>query len=132
MAHRVSPVDPFRDRVPSSNVDSRATFPRTLRLPSPDEAARGVAIAYAGANFCVYRAVVDRLRDGEGFRMETQFGDYEMSRWDLERTFPGIVASQSYREGPPSHPRSCYYVVGPPPANAATFLADRGRSDGAM
>lgn len=98
-----------------------ATVPRSLRLPSPDEAAAGIVIAYQTANFAVYRAVVDRLRAGERFRMETSFGAYEMSKVEFERAFPNIVASSSYSTGAPSMPGRCYHVVGPPPTVAAGF-----------
>jgi hypothetical protein len=122
MPPRRFPADPFLDRRPSTAIDPRATFPRTLRLPSPDEAARGIAIAYATANFTVYRAVVERLRPAERFRMETQFGAFEMSRAEFEQAFPGIVASASYATGSDSMPGRCYYVQGPPPTGAERFL----------
>ncbi len=121
MARRSSPTDPFRDRVPASDVHPSATFPRTLRLPTPAETARGIAIAYSTANFTVYRAVVDRLRPGERFRVETQFGAYEIPRQGFETAFPGIVSSSSYRTGSDSMPNRCYYVVGPPPAAGQQF-----------
>ena len=72
-------VATFLDRVPAGDVPTRATVPRTIREPTPDEHRRGVAIAYATANFAVYRAIVERLRPGERLRMETQFGAYEFS-----------------------------------------------------
>ena len=121
MGRNESGVDRFVDRVPRTAFSPRARLPRTLRLPTPEERAHGIAIAYASRNFCVYRALVERLRDGELFRMETQFGAFEMSRVQFEHFFPGIVASTSYRVGPPSDPESCYYVVGPPPGAAYQF-----------
>ncbi len=124
MTQRWHPADPFRDRRPSTELDSRATFPRTLRLPAPDEAERGVVIAYATANFTVYRAVVERLGMTERFRMETQFGTYEMSRAEFETTFPSIAASASFRTGSPSMPGKCYYVQGPPPIGSDRFLVE--------
>jgi hypothetical protein len=124
MTTRSHPTDSFRDRMPMSDVHPTATFPRSLRLPTPGEVARGIAIAYATANFTVYRGVVDRLRPAERFRVETQFGAYEMTRAQLEDAFPRIVASRSYRTGSDSMPNKCYYVVGPPPAAAAQFLVD--------
>jgi hypothetical protein len=124
MGRRGNPSDPFRDRLPTSDVHPRASFPRTLRLPTPAEADRGIAIAYSTANFAVYRAVIDRLRLAERFRVETQFGAYEMSRGEFEQAFPGIVASRSYRTGSDSMLDKCYYVVGPPPAGSDQFLVD--------
>ena len=126
MSRRDHPADVFRDRLPTSDVPTTATFLETLRLPTPDERAEGVAIAYRTANFAVYRAVVDRLRTGERFRMETNFDTYVMSRSDLDETFPNIVASRSYSTGAPSMPGRCYYVVGPPPAAAARFAVRHG------
>jgi hypothetical protein len=124
-------VQSFRDRRPRAAHDHRATFPRTLRLPSPDEVSRGVVIAYATANFAVYRAVVERLAPAERFRMETQFGPFEMSRTEFETTFPWIVSSASYATGSPSMPGRCYYVQGPPPSDAWAYLVgDRARRAG--
>ena len=124
MTQRWHPADPFRDRRPSTELDSRATFPRTLRLPAPDEAARGIVIAYATANFTVYRAVVERLGMTERFRMETQFGAYEMSRAEFETAFPSIAACASYLTGSASMPGKCYYVQGPPPIGSDRFLVE--------
>lgn len=118
---RGNPAEAFRDRIPAGDVPASATFPATLRLPTADEAAAGVAVAYRVANFAVYRAVVERLRSGEQFRMETSFGTYVMTREEFEETFPNIVRSASYSTGSPSMPGRCYYVVGPPPAAAARF-----------
>ena len=92
-----------------------ARFPRTMRAATPDESQRGVVVGYSTANWTVYRAVVERLGPNERFHMETQFGPFEMSRQELEESFPGVVHSESYRTGPPSQPNSCYYVQGPPP-----------------
>jgi hypothetical protein len=114
-------VAAFKDRPAMSDVHPRARWPNSLRAPAPDEGAREVAIAYATANFTVYRALIDRLRDGERLRMETQFGSYEFSRASFHRSFPGIAASVSYRFGPPTAPNTCYYVIGPPPAAAEQF-----------
>jgi hypothetical protein len=124
MGLRRHPTDAFRDRTPSSEVDPRATFPNTLRLPAREEAARGVAIAYATTNFAVYRAIIERLGPTERFRMETQFGVFEISRREFETTFAAIAATPSYRTGAPSMPGRCYYVQGPPPAGSAVFLVD--------
>ena len=84
-------VAAFRDRRPRAEVDPLATFPRTLRAPTPDESRRGVVIAYATANFTVYRALVERLAPAERFRVETQFGPFELSRAEFERAFSSIV-----------------------------------------
>jgi hypothetical protein len=124
MARHGNASDLFRDRLPTSDVHPKATFPLTLRLPTPVEADRGIAIAYSTANFAVYRAVIDRLQPAERFRVETQFGTYEMSRQEFEHSFPGIVASRSYRTGSDSMPNKCYYVVGPPPVGSHRFLVD--------
>lgn len=117
------PADAFLDRTPLSDVDPRATFPKTLRLPAPEEAARGIVIAYATANFTVYRAVIERLAPTERFRMETQFGAFEMSRREFETAFAAITATASYRTGSLSMAGRCYYVQGPPPPGASAFLA---------
>ena len=122
MPARYHPADPFRDRTPTTAIDARAAFPITLRMPNADEAARGIAIAYATANWTVYRAVIERLRPAERFRMETQFGVYEMSRAEFEREFASIVATASYSTGSPSMLGKCYYVQGPPPRGAERFL----------
>jgi hypothetical protein len=118
---RGNAADSFRDRIPAGDVPGSATFPSTLRLPMADEAAAGVAVAYEVSNFAVYRAVVERLRSGERFRMETSFGTYVLTREEFEENFPNIVRSASYSTGSPSMPGRCYYVVGPPPAAAARF-----------
>ena len=107
-------------------LDARARFPKSLRLPTPTEAARGIAVAYATANFAVYRAVVERLAPTDRFRMETQFGAFEMSRREFETAFPSIIATASYLTGSPSMPGRCYFVQGPPPAGASAFLASGG------
>lgn len=126
MARGGHPADAFRDRRPSTELDPRATFPISLRLPTPEEAARGIVIAYATANFTVYRAVIERLAPTERFRMETQLGVFEMSRREFETTFASIAATASYRTGSPSMPGRCYYVQGPPPAGASVFRVDPG------
>jgi hypothetical protein len=114
-------VAAFRDRRPRGEVDPRATFPRTLRAPTLDESRRGVMIAYATANFAVYRALVERLAPAEQFRVETQFGPFELSRAEFERAFSSIVESASYSTGSPSMPGRCYFVQGPPPVAAWQF-----------
>jgi hypothetical protein len=111
----------FRDRRPRNELDRRATFPRSLRLPTDEESRRGVVVAYATANFAVYRAVVERLAPAERFRIETQFGPFEISRAEFEREFVWIAESASYATGSPSMPGRCYYVQGPPPAAAWAF-----------
>jgi hypothetical protein len=80
-------------------------------------------IAWAPANFGIYRFVIDRLQPAERFRVETQFGNYEMSAAEFHGTFPGIVGSASYQTGSPAQHGHCVYVVGPPPAAAAQFKA---------
>ena len=102
-----SSTDGFKSRAPSSDFSATATFPRTLRLPTPEEMTRGLVVAYAPANFTVYRAVIERLRADDRFRMETQVGDYEMSRAEFEDTFWSIVTA-SYRTGSDSMPGRCY------------------------
>jgi hypothetical protein len=118
---RTDAADVFRDRIPAGDVPASAAFPATLRLPKADELAARVAISYRVSNFAVYRAVVARLRSGERFRMETNFGTYVMTREEFEETFPNIVRSASCSTGSPSMPGRCYYVVGPPPAPVARF-----------
>lgn len=120
MANR-RPTADFEDRRPTSPLDPRATIPRTLRLPTVEEQRRGVVIAYAPANFAVYRAVIERLAPAERFRIETQFGDYEMSRLEFETAFSWILETDSYRTGSASMPGRCYYVQGPPPIGADRF-----------
>ena len=124
MVKRGNPSDSFRDRLPTSDVHPRATIPRTLRLPTPDEADRGIAIAYSTANFTVYRAVIDRLRPAERFRLETQFGAYEMSRREFEQAFAGIIASRSYRTGSDSMPRQGAATWSGHAAGSHQFLVD--------
>ena len=118
-------VSAFASRPPRVVIDSRAVFPRTLRSPTPDEAKRGIVLAYAPANFAVYRAVIERLGAHERFRMETQFGPYEMSRAEFESSFPWILVTASYSTGSDSMPGKCYYVQGPPPIGADRFLVKR-------
>lgn len=118
-----NPTDIFTGRVPTSDFSKTATIPRSLRLPTPEEETRGIVIAYAPANFAVYRAVIERLQPAEQFRMETQFGVYEMSRADFERAFAWILETASYSIGSDSMPGRCYYVQGPPPRGSKTFLA---------
>ena len=121
MARRSKPTDVFMNRIPRGGVPSDASVPQTLRLPSPDEVKRGIVIAWAPANFGIYRSVIERLQPTERFRVETQFGAYEMSADDFHTTFPNIVASASYHSGSPRQHGKCVYVVGPPPAVAARF-----------
>jgi len=116
-------IQAFRDRRPRNELDQRATFPRSLRMPTGEESRRGVVVAYATANFAVYRAVVERLAPAERFRLETQFGPFEISRAEFEREFAWITESASYATGSPSMPGRCYYVQGPPPAAAWAFAA---------
>jgi hypothetical protein len=123
-------IELFAARRPMLPLDGRATLPRTLRLPTEAERSRGVVVAYATANWTVYRAVIDRLGRNERFRMETQFGNFEMSRGEFERAFSRIVQTASYQTGSPSMPGRCYYVQGPPPQGAEQFLhSRRGSSD---
>jgi hypothetical protein len=121
MARRPRPTDVFMNRVPRRSLPSNASEPRSLRLPTPDEAKRGIVIAWAPANFGMYRAVIERLQPNERFRVETQFGPYEMSAQQFEQTFPNIVASPSYQTGSPRQHGACVYVVGPPPQEANQF-----------
>lgn len=123
MARSSSLVDSFLGRLPTGDVPRTATVPRTLRLPSPDERKRGIVIAYAPANFAVHRAVIERLQPAERFRMETQFGAFEMSRAEFEREFRHIAETPSYRTGSPSMWGRCYFVQGPPPVGADRFKA---------
>ena len=116
-----TPLDAFRDRVPSASFSERATFPRSLRASTQAERQRGIVVAYAPANFAVYRAVIERMQPDERFRMETQHGAFEMSRAEFEREFAWILATDSYRTGSASMPGRCYYVQGPPPAGADRF-----------
>jgi hypothetical protein len=109
------------DRIPAPGLPANATVPRTLRLPTPKENARALAIAWAPANFAVYRSVIDRLRPDERFRMETRFGAFELSASDFVRTFSNIVNSESYQTGSPGQHGHCVYVVGPPPKEAFRF-----------
>jgi hypothetical protein len=115
------PTDSFLDRIPAPGLPSNASVPQTLRLPSPGELRRGIVIAWKPANFGVYRAIIDRLQPAERFRMETQFGAFEMSAAEFATTFPNILASESYRTGSPRQHGHCVYVVGPPPATAMRF-----------
>jgi hypothetical protein len=121
MARRGRATDVFMDRIPRGPVPREASVPRTLRLPTPDETQRGIVIAWAPANFGVYRAVIERMQPHERFRIETQFGAYEMSAGEFEATFPGILRSASYQTGSPRQHGRCVYVVGPPPADAKQF-----------
>lgn len=123
IAVQAKPTDPFMNRIPRGGVPSDASVPRTLRLPSPDEATRGVVIAWAPANFGMYRSVIERLQPAERFRVETQFGAYEMSADEFHSTFPNIIDSASYQTGSPRQHGKCVYVVGPPPAASAKFKA---------
>jgi hypothetical protein len=116
-------VQAFTDRRPRNELDRRATLPRSLRLPTDEESCRGVVVAYSTANFAVYRAVVERLAPAERFRVETQFGPFEISRSEFERAFGWIVESASYATGSASMPGRCYYVQGPPPTAAWAFVA---------
>ena len=121
MAPRPRPTDPFTNRVPRAGLPTNATIPRSLRMPTPEESRRGVVIAWAPANFGIYRFVIDRLQPQERFRVETQFGNYEMSAAEFDATFPRIVNSSSYQTGSPAQHGPCVYVVEPPPANAGQF-----------
>ena len=117
-------VAAFLDRRPRREVPARATVPKTIREATEEERRRGVAVAYATANFTVYRAIVDRLAPGERLRMETQFGVYEFSAADFYEAFPGIAASASFTTGAPSMLDKAYYVVGPPPAAGEAFRVE--------
>lgn len=115
-------LDQFKDRAPAAEIDPRATWPRGLRSPTSTEVARGVVVAYATANFAVYRSVVERLAPGERFRMETRFGAFEISRAEFDASFVSIAAAASYTTGSPSMPVRCYYVQSVPPAGASAYL----------
>lgn len=121
MGVRRRPTDVFLDRVPRPGLPEDATVPRSLRLPTPEEGRRGIVIVWAPANFGIYRAIVDRLQPNERFRVETQFGPYEMSAAEFHESFPSIVRSASYRTGSPAQHGKCVYVVGPPPTAAAKY-----------
>ncbi len=121
----VDQLDEFRHRAPLAEIDPRATWPRGLRSPSSTEVARGVVIAYATANFAVYRSVVERLAPGERFRMETRLGTFEISRAEFDASFASIAATASYATGSPSMPGRCYYVQSVPPAGASAYLVGR-------
>jgi hypothetical protein len=71
----------------------------------------------------MYRSVIERLEPAERFRVETQFGAFEMSAAEFHSTFPNIVDSASFQTGSPRQHGKCVYVVGPPPAFAARFKA---------
>ena len=90
-------------------------------MPTPDEAGRGVVIAWAPADSGLYRFVIDRLQPQERFRIETQFGNYEMSAAEFHATFPEIVSSTSYQTGSPAQHGRCVSLLGRRPAAAARF-----------
>jgi hypothetical protein len=112
------------DRPLPNGLDRRALAPRRPRLPTPEQAERGVVMVYGTANPTFYRAVFERLEPGERIRMETQHGAFEMSRDEFERSFPRIARSASYLEGPPSAPGTARYVVGRAPAVIKQFEPD--------
>ncbi len=127
VAVEVLAVPGFMTRPLPPDVDHRARMPDSLREPTDEEARRGVAVVYRARYFTVYRGVVERLRPGERFRMETDFGTIEISREQFEAAFPKIVASRSYGAGPPSQPGSCWYTVtGRMPGQAQPFLVAEG------
>jgi hypothetical protein len=97
--------------------------PRTLRRPTPDEAARGIKFAHFNKNFTVYRKLIEGIRQEDRFRVETHPKNhgpmvYEMSRADFERTLPHWVSSDSYQ-----WMRGCYYTqtAGEPLAELERF-----------
>ncbi len=99
-----------------------ARLPDRMRDPTDEERARGVAVAYAVKNFTLYRAVVERLDPAESFRIETSKGTFEMTRGQVETTFPWITQTASYLTGPPSAPGTAYYTIsGAIPAGAEPF-----------
>jgi hypothetical protein len=100
------------DRPLPAGLDDRAGFPRSHRPPSATEAARGVAIAYASHSPTFYRALIERLRPGEKFRLETQFGAFEMTRGEFETALPSMVRSNSYQQGTDGAPGAARYVTG--------------------
>jgi hypothetical protein len=86
-------------------------MPITLRAPLPDEASRGVAIAYWESNFTVYRGVIDRLAPGERFRMERGESAFEMSAPEFWAAFHHIASTRSFLTGTTSMPHGCYYTI---------------------
>lgn len=122
---RPTGVQAFLDRVPVPEVPARAWVPINLWTPSQDQARRGVVIGYTIRHYTFYRAVVDRLRSGELFRMETGSGAYEMTAAQFTHACPNIVRSQSYSIGRDSIPGSCFYSnTGMPPASIRPFRVD--------
>lgn len=107
--YRPPEVQAFLDRMTVPEVPDTAMVPRSLRPPTPDEAARGVVIAYANIHYTFYRAVTSRLRAGELFRMETRDGSYELTADQFARACPNVVASLSFSVGRESIPGSCFY-----------------------
>lgn len=116
------PASPFTSRPTPVGLDRRATMPRSLREPTVDEAKRGVAVVYDVSNFTVYKAINDRLRPGELFRMETPGRVYEIPIDEFGSAFASIARSKSYQQGSDSAPGTCRYVVGPPPPAAKAYL----------
>jgi len=98
--------------------------PKTLRRPTPDEAARGVKFAHFNKNFSVYRKLIEDLGPNDRFRVSTRptgHGEkvYEMTRAEFERALPHWVSSPSYNEI-----NGCWYTqtAGHPPHEIERYL----------
>ena len=99
------------DRPLPADLDGRAGVPRSHRLPSDEERARGVVVSYTNANPTFYRAVIERLQPGEKFRIETAQGTFEMTRDEFETALPAMARSASYRRGTDGAPGAARYVT---------------------
>jgi hypothetical protein len=85
--------------------------PRTWREPDTAEQVRGVAIVYKGINPTWYRSVIERLGPDEKFRMETQYGTFEISRSEFERWFSKMAKTPSYQRGTDGAPGASRYTT---------------------
>ncbi len=104
-----------------AGLDDRAGVPRSHREPTEAERERGVVVAYSNAHPTFYRAVIDRLRDEEKFRIETQHGNFEMTRAEFETALPAMARSNSYQRGTDTAPGAARYVTGRVPQTIERF-----------
>ena len=59
----------------------------------------GVAASYRYSRLCFRADVIEPLDDNDVFEVVTPEGRFRMTKAEFRRSFPKVIASNSYREG---------------------------------
>ena len=69
------------------------------RTPPASSDTPGVAASYRYSRLCFRADVIEPLDDNDVFEVVTPEGRFRMTKAEFRRSFPKVIASNSYREG---------------------------------